>query len=143
MAQFNRFVEVTNKEGNLRHIDFHLWYNLTWPVSVALNIFTWTHKIKSVRYLGVHQEHSKRRIFRILSWNPFVKSFRSSNIDGFLSKPEMFEKDRIIELYCHPDFINDSLMDNSISYFGHEKKSMVEHIQLLKQYNLEFISWKQ
>lgn len=146
VAQFNKFVEVTNGEGNLRHIDFHLWYNLTLPVSIALNLFTWTHRIKSVRYIGVNKEHSKRRFIRLLSWNPFIKSFRSSNIDGFLSKPEWFEKDKTIELYCHPDYMNgnlDILMDNSISYFGHKKKTLLEHIDMLKQYDIEFVSWGQ
>lgn len=146
VAQFKKFVEVTNGEGNLRHIDFHLWYNLTWPVSIALNLFTWTYRIKTVRYIGVHLEHTRRRVFRLLSWNPFVKSFRSSNIDGFLSKPELFKKDKTIELYCHPDYMNgnmDILMDNSKSYFGHEKKTMIDHIEFLKQYDLEFVSWRQ
>lgn len=144
-AQYNKFLQVTEGKGNRYHVDFHLWYNLTWPVSIALKFFTWTHRIKSVRYIGVHQEHTRRRIFRILSWNPFVKFYRSSNIDGFLTHPEWFEKETKFELYCHPDYMagKDVLMDNSISYFEHEKKSMAEHIDLLKKYDLEFISWSQ
>ena len=90
-AQYNKFLQVTEGKGNRSHVDFHLWYNLTWPVSIALNFFTWTHHIKSVRYIGVHLEHSKRRIFKYISWNPFVKSYRSSNIDGFLTHPEWFD----------------------------------------------------
>ena len=144
-AQYNKFIQVTEGKGNRRHIDFHLWYNLTWPVSIALNLFTWTHHIKSVRYIGVHQEHTRRRIFRILSWNPFVKSYRSSNIDGFLTHPEWFEKEKSFELYCHPDFKVERkgvLMDNSISYFEHEKQPMETNIQMLKQRDdLEFVSW--
>lgn len=35
------------------------------------------------------------------------------------------------------------LIDNSISYFEHEKKSMAEHIEMLKEYDLEFVSWNQ
>lgn len=143
-AQYNLFLQVTEGKGDSRHVDFHLWYNLTWPVSIALNVFTWTHRIKTVRYIGVQLEHTKRRIFRILSWNPFVKSYRSSNIDGFLTHPEWFEKEKHLELYCHPDYMvekGDVMMDNSISYFKHEKKSMAEHIELLKKYDLEFVSW--
>ena len=49
-AQYDKFLLVTEGKGDCRHIDFHLWYNLTWPVAIALNLFTWTHKIKSVRY---------------------------------------------------------------------------------------------
>ena len=37
-AQYNKFLFVTEGNGNRHHIDFHLWYNLTWPVSIALNI---------------------------------------------------------------------------------------------------------
>ena len=143
-AQYEKFLQVTEGKGNRIHVDFHLWYNLTWPVSIALNLFTWTHHIKTVRYIGVHQEHTRRRMFRMLSWNPFVKFYRSSNIDGFLTHPEWFEKEKRFELYCHPDYMagkDDVLMDNSISYFDHEKKSMAEHIELLQKYDLEFVSW--
>ena len=141
-AQYNKFLEVTSCKGNLRHIDFHLWYNLTWPVSIALNLFTWTHRIKTVRYIGVHLEKSRRRLFRILAWNPFVKSYRSSNIDCFLTHPERFNKDSKLELYCHPDYLDGQLFDNSISYFGHDKRTMREHVELLKQHDLEFMSWR-
>ena len=146
-AQYNKFLTVTNGKGNRRHVDFHLWYNLTWPVAIALNYFVWTHGIKTVRYIGVHQENSRRkRMFKYLLWNPFVKCYRSSNIDGFLTHPEWFEKEKIFELYCHPDYMEDRervLMDNSISYFGNEKKSMKEHIKLLRQYDMEYVSWKE
>lgn len=144
-AQYNKFLQVTGGKGNRYHVDFHLWYNLTWPVSIALNFFTWTHRIKSVRYIGVHQEHNRRfRLYRFILSNPFVKFYRSSNIDGFLTHPEWFEKEKQFELYCHPDYMKDIegvLMDNSISYFGHEKKTMEKHYKMLKLYNFELISW--
>lgn len=145
-AQYNKFIAVTNGKGNRQHVDFHLWYNLTWPVSVALNLFIWTHGIKTVRYIGVHQENSRRRrLFRYLLWNPFVNFYRSSNIDGFLTHPEWFEKEKRFELYCHPDYMKDKgdvLMDNSISYYEHEKQLMETNIQLLKKRgDLEFVSW--
>lgn len=141
-AQYDKFVLVTKGKGDTLHVDFHLWYNLTWPVAIALNLFTWTHKIKSVRYVNAHQECSRRRrLFRFLLWNPFVKFFRTSNIDGFLNHPEWFEKDQIFELYCHPDYEGGLLMDNTISYFGHEKKTMMKHLELLNRYELEYITW--
>lgn len=144
VAQYNKFLEVTAGEGNLWHVDFHLWYNLTWPVSIALNLFTWTHRIKSVRYIGVHQEKSRRRLFRILSWNPLVKSYRSSNIDGYLTHPEWFEDEKVIELYCHPDYVANQLQDNSISFFGNDKKLLENNLNQLKQnFNLEFLSWSE
>lgn len=141
VAQYNRFLEITEGKGNRTHIDFHLWYNLTWPVCIALNLFTWTHRIKSVRYIGYHLEHSKRVLFRVLSWNPFVKSYRSSNIDGFLSKPQSFKNEKAFELYCHPDYVNGELLDNSVSYYGHEKRPLEIQLSLLKQYDVVLVSW--
>lgn len=144
-AQYNKFLTVTNGKGNCHHIDFHLWYNLTWPVSIALNLFTWSHRIKTIRYIGVHQEQTRRKLFRMLSWNPFVKFYRSSNIDGFLTHPEWFEKEQKFELYCHPDYMDgmeEVLMDNSISYFEHEKQPLEMSIQQLKENaDLIFRSW--
>lgn len=140
-AQYDKFLSVTDGKGNRFHVDFHLWYNLTWPVAIALNLFTWTHRIRTVRYIGVHQEQSRRRLFRLISCNPFVKSYKSSNIDGFLTHPEWFEKINRFELYCHPDYIDGVLMDNSFSYFGNEKRAMETTISLIQKKGLEFISW--
>lgn len=140
-AQYKKFKEVTLGRGNLSHIDFHLWFNLTWPVSVALNLFLWTHRIKSVRYLGIHHEKTGRRLFRFIGWNPFVNSYRSTNIDGFLTNPNMFEKNHCFELYCHPDFVNGEIIDNSISLFGNDKRSMLDHVNLLQHFDLQLVSW--
>ena len=73
VAQYKKFIEVTNGKADYKHIDFHMWYNLTYPVSVALNLFTIFHNIKTVRYIGVHQIQMNNKVFkrcRILSWNP-------------------------------------------------------------------------
>ncbi len=144
-AQYNKFLEVTDGKGNRRHVDFHLWYNLFWPAAIALNIFTLTHHVKSVRYIGIHHEHHKKKLYRIIrkfSWNPFVKSYHSSNIDGFLSKPEWFDKYKSFELYCHPDIIDGQLLDNSISYFGNEKQLLETNIKMLNEnQEIEMISW--
>ena len=74
-----------------------------------------------------------------------MKYYRSSNIDGYLTHPEWFEKEKRFELYCHPDYIIDKgsvLMDNTVSYFGNEKQPLVRNIQLLKEKgDLDFISW--
>lgn len=144
-AQYNKFLEVTDGKGNRRHVDFHLWYNLFWPAAIALNIFTLTHHVKSVRYIGIHHEHHKKKLYRIIrkfSWNPFVKSYHSSNIDGFLSKPEWFDGLKKFELYCHPDYIGGQLLDNSISYFGNEKQLLETNIKMLNEnQEIEMISW--
>ena len=40
VAQYRKFIEVTDGKGDYTHIEFHLWFNLTWPASIALNVFT-------------------------------------------------------------------------------------------------------
>jgi predicted glycoside hydrolase/deacetylase ChbG (UPF0249 family) len=143
-AQYNKFIEITKGMGNYKHIDFHLWYNLTWPVSVALFFFTRKYKIQSVRYIGQHQIKSIRnRLFKVLSWDPSVKSIPSTNVDGFLSNIQMFNDYQIIELYCHPNYKNGILLDDSDSYLHHEKKPMQMNFQILKEKgNIEFVSWE-
>lgn len=144
VAQYNKFVEVTGGKGNYEHIDFHLWYNLTWPVSVALNVFTRKYNIKSVRYMGLHQKKSKHgTIYRIVSWNPRVQSYPATNIDYYLSKHHSFVKEQIIELYSHPNYKDGVFLDDSPSYLKHERQTMPKQIQMLREIgNVEFISWE-
>jgi len=144
IAQFDKFKEVTEGEANYKHIDFHLWYNLTWPVSLALNLFTRRYKIESVRYYGLHQGDSRRyRFFRVLSWNPQVKFIPATNIDYFLSKKQSLSKYQTIELYCHPNYKEGVFLDDSPSYLGHERQPMLTQIHGLKEIDdIEFVSWE-
>lgn len=142
VAQYNRFLQATDSRGNRYHVDFHLFYNLTWPVAIALNVFTWTHGIRSVRYLGVRYERANRRFFRFLSWNPFVRSCRSCDIDFFLYKPELYANDKVLELYCHPDYIEGLLVDNSSSLLGHKRQLLETHYSMLMDNrDLYLLSW--
>lgn len=144
VAQYEKFIEITKGEANYKHIDFHLWYNLTWPVSVALYVFNKRFKIESVRLIGLHQRSSFR--YRLLSWisKPLkVKSIPATNIDYYLSKRQLFIRYQTIELYCHPNYKNGVLLDDSISYLHHDKQPMIRQIQSLKElYDFEFISWE-
>ena len=144
VAQYKKFIEVTEGKANYKHIDFHLWYNLTWPVSVALNLFTWKYKIKSVRYIGIHQQHRKKyRLFRLISWNPFVKYVPATNIDYYLSKEKLFDDYKIIELYCHPNYKGGVFLDDSPSYLKHERQPMLKQVDLLNDSrNLVILSWR-
>ena len=144
VAQYNKFKEVTQGKGNYKHIDFHLWYNLTWPASIALNKFTRKYKIESVRYIGLHQKSFRYKLFRILSWNPHVKQIPATNIDYFLSKQKSLSQEQIIELYCHPNYKEDgTFLDDSPSYIKHERRPMIDQIQDLRATgNTEFISWE-
>lgn len=144
VAQYNKFKEITEGRGNYKHIDFHLWYNLTWPVSIALNKFTRKYNIESVRYIGLHQKSFRYKLFRILSWNPRVKQFPATNIDYYLAKQKTLSQEKVIELYCHPNYKEDgTFLDDSPSYLKHERKPMINQIQDLRATgNAEFISWE-
>ncbi|MBR4338248.1 MAG: ChbG/HpnK family deacetylase [Bacteroidaceae bacterium] len=143
VAQYNKFFEETQGRGNIEHVDFHLWYNLTFPVALALNFFTWKYKIKSVRYIGIHQKSIKFKLFRWLSWNPRVKSIPATNIDYYLSKRRSLAQEPIIELYCHPNYKEEVFLDDSPSYLKHERQPMQKQIQMLKELDsVEFISWE-
>ena len=115
VAQYQRFIEVTEGKGNYKHIDFHLWYNLTWPVSVALYFFNRKYKIESFRFIGLHQMGFRR--YRLLSWisRPLrVKYIPATNIDYFLSKKQSLNQYKTIELYCHPNYKDGIFIDDSV-----------------------------
>lgn len=145
VAQYNKFREISKGKGDFEHIDCHLWFNFTWPVAFALNVFTWTHKIKSVRYWALHhQEDSELRMLRVVMRNPFVRYIPATNIDYFVSKREECEKYNTMELYCHPNYKDGILLDDSPSYIDktRERLSVPNQIELLKDsvsYNL--ITW--
>lgn len=144
VAQYKKFKEVTKGQGNYKHVDFHLWYNLTWPVSLALNLFTRKYKIESVRYYGLHQiDDEKYKRYRQLSWNPRVKYIPATNIDYYLTKQQSLADIKIIELYCHPNYKNGVFLDDSPSYLKHERQPMLKQIQMLREINhVEFVSWE-
>jgi len=145
VAQYEKFKEITKGKADYKHIDFHLWYNLTWPVSVALYFLIKKYKIESVRLIGLHQMSSRKN--RLLCWisKPMnVKSIPSANIDYYLSKRQMFSKYQIIELYCHPNYKDGMFLDDSPSYLKHDRQPMLKQVQMLKATgNIEFLSWKE
>jgi predicted glycoside hydrolase/deacetylase ChbG (UPF0249 family) len=142
IAQYEKFKEVTNGKADYKHIDFHLWYNLTWPVSLALRFFTRKYKIKSVRYIGMHHKNSMYMIYRILSHNPGAKLIPASNVDYYLSKQHLFKQYPIIELYCHPNYKEGIFLDDSPSYLKHERQPMQKQLSLLKEsMDYDLLSW--
>ncbi len=143
VAQYERFKEITNGRADYKHIDFHLWYNLTWPVSVALNVFTRKFKIKTVRYIGLHQNAVRYKLLRALSWNPRVKQIPATNIDYYLSKQKALGPEPIMELYCHPNYKDGVFLDDSPSYLKHDRQPMLKQILSLKELkDVELISWE-
>ncbi len=146
VAQYERFMAITDGKGDLTRIDFHLWYNLTWPVSVALCLFTRKYKIKSVRYVGFHLRRKLRnRVYCAIAkcCNPQVKVIPATNIDYFISRKEEFDNFDVVELYCHPNYKEGIFLDDSPSYLKHERQPMMAHFQMLnKIQDIEFVSWK-
>ena len=145
IAQYELFRDVTGGQADYAHIDFHMWFNMTWPASFALALFTRKYHIRSVRYIGLHHTDNKRyRLFRKLSWDPRVKAFPATNIDYFLSFYQDLDKDRTYELYCHPNYQDGIFLDDSPSYLGHERQPMLQQIERLKELgDIEFVSWKE
>lgn len=142
-AQFEKFISVTQGEANLSHVDFHLWYNLMWPVSIALRHFTKVYHIKSVRYIGIHQRNKIRlRLIQLISQIPFVNSIPATNIDYFLSNSASIHRCKVIELYCHPNYKDGVLLDDSPSYLKHGRNALANNIRQLKEAGYcSFISW--
>lgn len=145
VAQYKKFIEVTDGKADYKHVDFHLWYNLTWPVAIALNLFTIRYNIKSVRYISLHQMKSMRfKLLRFVSWNPRVKYIPATNIDYYLTKKEIIDKYPIMELYCHPNYKDSVLLDDSPSYLKHDRQPMLKQIHDLRELkDVYFVSWKE
>lgn len=144
VAQYNKFIEVTKGKADYKHIDFHLWYNLTWPVSVALRLFTKRFNIESARYIGIQQMNNRKyRLFQRISQSSGVKCVPTTNIDYYLSKKQELANYQVMELYCHPNYKEGVFLDDSPSYLKHERQPMLKQIQLLKDCtDLEFVSWE-
>ena len=81
-------------------------------------------------------------IYRVIDWNPRVKSISCSSIDYYLTKYQAIKKEKIVELYCHPNYKDGVLLDDTPSLFQHDRQPLSEHVQMLKKLeNLEFIAW--
>lgn len=144
VAQFEHFKTITQGNADYRHVDFHLWYNLSWPVSFALNLFTRKYRIESVRYYGLHQKDDRQYSdYRFLSWNPRVTYVPATNIDFYLSEYRSLSEYQTIELYCHPNYKDGVFLDDSPSYLGHDRQPLEVHIHALRKLGgLQFISWE-
>lgn len=143
VAQYERFIEITEGLADYKHIDFHLWYNLTWPVSIALKRFTRQYGIKSVRYLGEHQKKLLRnRLFYMIGKSAGVRCIPATNIDYYLNNRESFSGTPLVELYCHPNYKGGVFLDDSPSYLKHDRQPMEKQISELRQFDdIQFVSW--
>jgi len=144
VAQYNYFKKVTKGKADYKHVDFHLWYNLTWPVSIALNLFTRRYKIESVRYWPIsYWKKKKQKFFRVLSWNPRVKSYPACSIFYYLTKRQTLSNFQVVELFCHPNYKDGMFIDDTPTYLYKGRRPMQVQIGELKKIDgIGFVSWE-
>ncbi len=149
-TQYLTFKELTRDRANALHLDFHLYKNLNLPVAAAYDRLIKDYHIQSARFFGEHQREAKESWKRKLVHAAMISHWRhskayvckSSKIEYFLARKEHFEKDRIVELFVHPDYQDGVLIDQTNLVFGNELKPLEEHIALVRQCgDVEFISW--
>ena len=76
----------------------------------------------------------------IISADDFGRPKLTTNYN--ITKKDLFQKDEVIELYVHPDYKNGVLIDNSVSYLGHQIVSLTKQIEALTSTeNIELVSW--
>lgn len=150
-TQYLTFQELTDGRGNDRHLDFHLYGNLSLPVAIAYERLIEKYRIPSARFFGAHQAEVKEslslRMMHALVMRRAKRSkacvVQSSRIEYFLARKEKFEHDPVTELFVHLDYRDNVLIDKTQSVFGNEKKPLEEQLNLLKQQGFtDFISWK-
>ena len=149
-AQYLAFKEKTRNQANYLHVDFHNYSNMSPPVAVAYERLIKKYHIQSARFFGEHQtevrEAKKRQLIHavmMFHWR-HCKAYvvKSSRIEYFLVRKERFQREKIVELFVHPDYRNGMLIDKTESLFGNEMKPLEEQISSIKQLgNIEFVSW--
>lgn len=127
-AQYLHFISLTEGMGNIKHLDVHIYNNRSFPFACAYRKLIYKYNISSARYFATHhftQKYSLYETYRViissLLCGHLAKVCKSDNIDYFINRKERFRIDDFIELYCHPDYINNILLDNTESVFGHKK----------------------
>lgn len=150
-TQFLTFKAITDNQANYKHIDFHLYMNLSLPVAVAYDRLIKRYRIQSARFFGEHQgevkESRKHHLIHaalMFRWR-HSKGYRarSSGIDYYLARRDSFRNAQAIELYVHLGYMGGVLIDKTNSVFGNEMKPMEEQLALVKKSGeYEYVSWR-
>ncbi|MBR4560702.1 MAG: ChbG/HpnK family deacetylase, partial [Bacteroidales bacterium] len=144
--QYLLFQKLTDGKGNDKHIDFHLWNNYRFPVSIAISRLIKKYNILSYRRQGLQHNRGAKKIFRIFSSRlcsnaNCIMNIPSSCVDWFLHTKEQYSDD-VIEAYVHPDYIDGVLMDNTCPVYSKKRFPINDHIDKLKEaYGSDIISW--
>lgn len=125
-----------------------MYCNLLPSVAVAYRDLIRKYHIKSARYYGEHHKKQKQikdcLKFRIVKFHSGKEAYvvKSCNVDYYINKKDLFQKDEVIELYVHPDYKDGILIDNSVSVYGHEIVSLTKQIKTLTSIeDIELVSW--
>ncbi len=147
-TQYTLFDRLTNSQGCLTHIDFHLYCNLLWPVAGALKTFSKKHNIKTMRFIGgrrnspsSYMSKIKQKILLYISEYEKVRAIPSYQADQFINIKGNLDAE-VIEIYVHPDCINEMVVDNTKSALGANMITMDETFQRVSDINSNIISWK-
>lgn len=152
--QYHMFQEITEKQGNIEHVDFHLYGNLSFPVAAAYRKLVKKYNIKSVRYIGIHHIKNPESFKHFVAYAVISRTLNghrgeiahSCNMDYFFTRFSELKGITNIELYCHPEMVNGEVVDNTASVFGHEKKSLCENYTQLCSYISDedkILSWRE
>lgn len=141
-AQIKRFLDYGVL---LKSVDSHNWVHLRLPIWLAFKPLIKKYHIKVVRpmWIGYKREEiaSRRwaKYFRII--DPFISSVKeckiiahTSNVEQFLLKASELECYEIVEVFVHPDVVNEEIMDMSSSYLKKPRNSVVYNVGQVKQY---------
>lgn len=135
-AQIKKFLSYGFTQ---KHIDSHNWIHLHLPVWLALRPLLKKYDFRSIRPLRPNLMKTGRKKHR-LYYNVFNCIFRTSRFrcNGYASNFEEFIdanhkiKNEIYEVFTHPNFVDENLLDYSCSYKGNDYIKMSEvHKRLL------------
>ncbi len=149
-TQFLAFQQITDGKANYLHLDFHLYSNMSPPVAAAYSRLIKKYHIQSARFFGEHQpqvkESRKRHLVHVLMINNLrhkkAYAAKSCKVEHLLTNPDLVEREKIIELYVHPDYVDNVLLDKTKSAIGRDMKPLEEHIAMVKQLgDIRFVSW--
>lgn len=140
-AQIKKFMSYGFTQ---KHIDSHNWIHLHLPVWLALCPLLKKYDFRSIRPLRPNLMKTGRKKHK-LYYNAFNCIFRISRFhyNNYASNFEEFieanhtSKNETYEIFTHPNFVNENLLDCSCSYKGNDYIKMSEvHKRLLKYGNM-------
>lgn len=146
-AQYLKFIELTQGQGNSKHLDFHCYKNLQLPVSFALRKLIKKYDIRTVRLTSTFDKNNRfthklmKKACCFISKSNGAKTIPSCKILEFIRYSE-FCKQEVFELFTHPDLVENDVVDYSKTAFDDPQNLLESNIEKINNLdNYEFISW--